>query len=97
MEQEQAEERKAKVIRMRSILRDALIVAPSMLKLLIILFFALECSESGLEKLSQEELFWSTKKENMLDTLFCSLVALNQDLYQDMDQDQDGCRTVLHF
>ena len=61
MEQEQAEERKAKVRRMRSILRDALIVAPSMLKLLIIFLFALERPEPEIAKLSQEELFWSTK------------------------------------
>ena len=61
VEQEQAEERKAKVRRMRSILRDALIVAPSMLKLLIILLFALERSEPEIAKLSQEELVWSTK------------------------------------
>ena len=63
VEQEQAEERKAKVRRMRSILRDALIVAPSMLKLLIILLFALERSEPEIAKLSQEELFWSTKSK----------------------------------
>ena len=56
-EQEQAEERKAKVMRMSNILRDALIVVPSMLKLLVILFFKLERSEPRIEKLSQEELF----------------------------------------
>lgn len=60
MEQEQVEERKAKVTKMRSILRDALIVAPSMLKLFIIVLFALERSEPRIEKLSQEELFWAT-------------------------------------
>ena len=61
VEQEQVEERKAKVTTMRSILREALIVEPSMLQLLIIVFFPLERSEPRTEKLGQEELFWAAE------------------------------------
>ena len=68
VEQEQVEERKAKVTKMRSILRDVLTVVPSMLKLLISEFFPLELgSEPRIEKVSHEELFSATDGgENML-------------------------------
>ena len=61
VEQEQVEERKAKVTTMRSILREALIVEPSMFNLLIIVFFPVGRSEPMIEKLSQEELFGATE------------------------------------
>ena len=61
VEQEQVEERKAKVTTMRSILREALIVEPSMPNLLSIVFFPLGRSEPRTEKLGQEELFWAAE------------------------------------
>ena len=73
-EQEQAEERKAKVMRMSNILRDALIVVLSMLKLLVILFFKLERSEPRIEKLSQGELFWATERERTSCKTFSKLL-----------------------
>ena len=63
VEQEQVEERKAKVTKMRSILRDVLIIALLMLKLLVVFFTS---SEPRIERLSQEELFWGADKERML-------------------------------
>ena len=65
-EHEQAEERKAKVMRMSNILRDALIVVPSILKLLVIVFFNFERSEPRIEKPSHGELFWATERERTI-------------------------------
>ena len=56
VEQEQADERKAKVTMMRIILRDVLIIALQMLKLLVV-FITSSRSEPRIERLSQEELF----------------------------------------
>ena len=64
VEQEQADERKAKVTMMRIILRDVLIIALLMLKLLVV-FFTSSRSEPRIERLSQEELFWGADKERM--------------------------------
>ena len=65
VEQEQADERKAKVTMMRIILRDVLIIALLMLKLLVV-FFTSSRSEPRIERLSQEELFWGADKEKMI-------------------------------
>ena len=65
VEQEQADERKAKVTMMRIILRDVLIIALLMLKLLVV-FFTSSRSEPRIERLSQEELLWGADKERML-------------------------------
>ena len=65
VEQEQADERKAKVTMMRIILRDVLIIALLMLKLLVV-FFTSSRSEPRIERLSQEELFWAADKEKMI-------------------------------
>ena len=65
VEQEQADERNVKVTMMRIILRDVLIIALLMLKLLVV-FFTSSRSEPRIERLSQEEPFWTADKERML-------------------------------
>ena len=84
-EQEQAEERKAKVRRMSNILRDAFIVVVSTLKLLVIFFFKLE--EPRNEMLGQEELFWATGRERTCVRQYHS--CSDQEYYQDRDHHHD--------
>ena len=77
-EQEQAEERKAKVRRMSNILRDAFIVVASTLRN---------------EMLGQEELFWATGRERTCVRQYhsCSDQEYYQDRdhHHDQDHDQD--------